>query len=156
MNELGMGLAPAKRRGEWAELRFMACATEHGLCVSKPWGETSHYDFVVEGTEGKLLRVQVKSAANIWHGGYSVNNKGSQGPYPDDAFDFMAVYVIPLDSWFILPEKVVRGKRGVQVQPRSKRSKYAQYREAWCLLGGREDKTLSGVELRVDAHCGAP
>lgn len=31
MNELGMGLAPAKHRGEWAELIFMARASEHGL-----------------------------------------------------------------------------------------------------------------------------
>lgn len=147
MNELGMGLAPAKRRGEWAELIFMARASEHGLCVSKPWGETSHYDFVVQGGDGPLLRVQVKSAANMWHGGYTVNNKGSQGPYPENAFDFMAVYVIPLNTWFIVPETVVRGKRGVQVQPRSKRSKYAEYKEAWQLLGGREEAT----ESREDA-----
>lgn len=138
MNELGMGLAPWKRRGEWAELRFMASATEHGLCVSKPWGETSHYDFVVEGRTGLLLRVQVKSSGNMWHGGYTVNNKGSQGMYPANAYDFMAVFVIPHSVWFILPEEVLRGKKAVQVQHKKGRSKYEKYREAWGLLGGRE------------------
>ena len=104
---------------------------------------------MVQGGDGPLLRVQVKSAANMWHGGYTVNNKGSQGPYPENAFDFMAVYVIPLNTWFIVPETVVRGKRGVQVQPRSKRSKYAEYKEAWQLLGGRED--VEGTGSRDDA-----
>ena len=136
MNELGMGLAPWKRRGEWAELKFMACAAERGLCVSKPWGETSHYDFVVQAGNGPLLRMQVKSMSHMWHGGYSLNNTGSQGMYPADAYDFMAAYVIPLDTWFILPEKVLRGKRGIQVQHKKGRSKYEKYREAWKLLGG--------------------
>lgn len=149
MNELGMGLAPWKRRGEWAELKFMSAATEHGLCVSKTWGETSHYDFVVEGPGGRLLRVQVKSMSCMWHGGYSVNNTGSQGMYPANAYDFMAAYVIPLDTWFLIPEKMLRGKKGIQVQHRKGRSKYEKYREAWELLGGRallveETANLSG------------
>jgi len=33
-----------KRRGEWAEMRFMAMATENGLEVSKPYGEMARYD----------------------------------------------------------------------------------------------------------------
>jgi hypothetical protein len=30
-----------KKRGEWAESVFMARAGEHGLPVSRPWGEMS-------------------------------------------------------------------------------------------------------------------
>jgi PD-(D/E)XK endonuclease len=59
MNELAMKIKHHKR-GEWAELLFMARAAERGLCVSKPWGDTSHYDFVVESEAARLLRVQVK------------------------------------------------------------------------------------------------
>jgi hypothetical protein len=33
-----------KLRGEWAELRFMQCATERGFRCNKPWGETAPYD----------------------------------------------------------------------------------------------------------------
>ena len=49
-----------KRRGEWAEMRFMAMAAENGLEVTKPFGEMARYDFIVEH-EGKFARVQVKS-----------------------------------------------------------------------------------------------
>ena len=48
MKNNGMKIKHPKLRGEWAELRFMRCAAEHGLCVTKPWGETARYDFAVE------------------------------------------------------------------------------------------------------------
>ena len=51
-----------KLRGEWMELLFMTRATEHGLRVMRPWGDSSRYDFVVE-TGGRFLRVQVKSTS---------------------------------------------------------------------------------------------
>lgn len=47
-------------RGEWTEARFMIRACEHGFNVSRPWGGSSRYDFVVE-LNGQFLRVQVKS-----------------------------------------------------------------------------------------------
>jgi hypothetical protein len=34
-----------KQRGEWAELIFMARATERGIAISKPWGDSRSYDF---------------------------------------------------------------------------------------------------------------
>ena len=37
-----------KLRGEWAELRFMTQAAEHGIMVSKPWGDSAPYDLMVE------------------------------------------------------------------------------------------------------------
>ena len=36
MNEKAMEIKHPKRRGEWAEMRFMAAAAEHGLSVMKP------------------------------------------------------------------------------------------------------------------------
>lgn len=58
--------------------------------------------------------------------------------YPPNAYDFMAAYVIPLDTWFLIPEEMLRGKKGIQVQHKKGRSKYEKYREAWELLGGVE------------------
>ena len=37
----------AKARGEWTESMFMARAVERGLPVSRPWGESNSFDFVV-------------------------------------------------------------------------------------------------------------
>ena len=61
MMSAGMSIRHPKARGEWAELRFMLRATELGLPVTKPWGDNSPYDLVIE-TSGRFLRVQVKSA----------------------------------------------------------------------------------------------
>jgi len=60
MKNKGIDIKHPKQRGEWAELRFMARAAEHGLCVTKPWGDSARYDFAVEHN-GHFLRVQVKS-----------------------------------------------------------------------------------------------
>jgi hypothetical protein len=142
MNDLGMSIKHAKRRGEWAELRFMACAAERGLCVSKPWGETSHYDFVVEDESSHLLRVQVKSTGSRKHRGYAVRTRGSQGAYPPRAFDFVAAYVIPEDVWYIIPEEIIQGKTTIVVCPGLEGTRYEPYREAWKLLGSAEAKAV--------------
>src|SRR3954463_13900011 len=50
----------SKRRGEWAELRFMAEAVQRGFNVMRPWGESARYDVLLERNL-RYLRVQVKS-----------------------------------------------------------------------------------------------
>src|SRR5437868_14080986 len=52
-----------KKRGGWVELQFMARAAHHGLTISKPWGDTARYDFIVEHG-GRFQRVQVKSTTS--------------------------------------------------------------------------------------------
>ena len=52
MNELAMKIKQPKRRGEWVELRFMAAAAENGFHVTKPWGDSAQYDFIVENQGG--------------------------------------------------------------------------------------------------------
>jgi hypothetical protein len=133
MNELAMDIKHPKLRGEWAELRFMAAAAEHGLHVTKPWGETAQYDFAVEN-EGRFVRVQVKSTGFKDRGGYSCSVRGSRGAYVGNAFDFLAAYVVPEDVWFIVPRNVVHGKRSIALYPHLKKSKYGQYKNAWELL----------------------
>jgi len=133
-----MKIKHAKRRGEWAELCFMARAAEHGLCISKPWGETAHYDFVVE-TGGKLLRVQVKSTFSNRKGKYRCGVHGSRGAYVADAFDFIAAYLVPENLWYIIPAEKIEGKEGIMISPKLETAKYRDYREAWKLLGAAED-----------------
>jgi hypothetical protein len=135
MNDLGMSIKHAKRRGEWAELRFMARAAEEGLCISKPWGETAHYDFVVE-TGGQLLRVQVKSTFSNRKGKYRCGVHGSSGAYLTDAFDFIAAYLVPEDLWYIIPARVIEGMEAIMISPKLKRARYGAYRDAWALLTG--------------------
>lgn len=130
-----------KRRGEWAEMRFMAKAAENGLEVSKPFGDTAQYDFAVEHG-GKFARVQVKSTLlRCGCQGYQCTVRGSRGPYARNAFDYIAVYVILEDTWYIIPAEAIGGKWAVKLYPNQPNSKYEPYREAWHLLRGESAKS---------------
>ena len=65
----GSRIRNSKLRGEWAELRFMTRAAEHGLMVSRPWGDSAPYDVMVE-RQGRVLLVQIKSTMRIVRGAY--------------------------------------------------------------------------------------
>ena len=145
MTKNGAGIKHPKLRGEWAEMRFMARAAENGYQVSKPWGETARYDFVVEAA-GRFVRVQVKSTMFRDRGGYSCSVRGCRGPYVGDVFDFLAVYLILEDLWYIVPADLVRGQGSIAVYPRLKKSKYGAYREAWDLLRGGRVESIEACE----------
>ena len=132
----------------------MARAAEHQLQVSKPWGETAHYDFVVE-CEGRCARVQVKSTMFKDRGGYSCTVRGCRGPYVGDPFDFVAAYLIPEDLWYIIPAEKIRGQGSIALYPKLKKSKYGRYREAWHLLGARIEAIDACAESAF-AALGAP
>jgi len=122
-----------KVRGEWAESIFLARASEHGLTVSKPWGDSARFDCVV-GTPGKFAAVQVKSTVAELPGGtgYNCSVCHSNRPYEPGAFDFLAAYVVHEDVWYIIPEIAMRGKKALSLYTEGGR--YEQYREAWRLL----------------------
>src|SRR5947209_12011271 len=66
-----------KQRGEWVEMLFMARAAREGLQVSKPYGESASYDFIVES--GSLCsRIQVKSTLARTHNGFVCNLRCSR------------------------------------------------------------------------------
>ncbi len=147
----GMNIKHPKLRGEWAELRFMARAAEHGLQVTKPWGETARYDFAVE-YEARFVRVQVKSTMFKENDGYSCTVRGCRGPYIGDPFDFVAAYLIPEDIWYIIPAEKFQGQGSIGLYPRLKKSKYGRYKEAWHLLRGER---RSGIVVGDIQACAA-
>jgi hypothetical protein len=123
-----------KLQGELVELRFLARAAELGLRVSKPWGDSAPYDFLVE-SGGEVFKVQVKST------GYqatkcnayvcAINQQGAR--YSRKDIDFIAAYLRTEDAWYIIPFSAISG-REVSLNPRFRRNKYRRYREAWDLL----------------------
>jgi hypothetical protein len=131
-------MSHAKRRGEWAELQFMAKAAKLGLQVSKPWGELSRYDMVIQ-TGSRFVSVQVKSTINRSpEGGYicGVRPNPTGRPYDPGEFDFLAAYIITKDVWYIIPAKLIirRTTVAIRLYPSRPNSKYAPYKEAWHLL----------------------
>jgi len=127
-----------KRRGEWAELQFMAKAAKLGLQVSKPWSELSRYDMVIQ-TGSRFVSIQVKSTINRSpEGGYICgvrpNTRGK--PYQLGEFDFLAAYIISEDVWYIIPARLLVSNKvtRIRLDPSSPSGKYELYKEAWDLL----------------------
>jgi hypothetical protein len=137
MTNQGIDIPHAKMRGEWAELRFMSRAAEHGLRVAKPWGDSSPYDFAVEH-HGHFLRVQVKCTKYRRWNSYRCCVAANGVPYASDQLDFIAAYVIPADTWYIIPTAAILGQQTILLTPDRKydrkHCKFDGYKEAWHLL----------------------
>jgi PD-(D/E)XK endonuclease len=131
------GNRTCKQLGEWAELIFMAQAAERGMNVSKPFGDSASYDVGVEHN-GRFMRVQVKSTTFRRKGSYTCNIVGPQRErYAPGKLDFFAVYLVPIDVWYIIPFEVAQENLSLNLTPR-KGHKFSQYMEAWKLLLGTE------------------
>jgi len=64
------------------------------LQVSKPYGESAAYDFIVE-SGSVCSRIQVKSTRSRFENGFRCNSRASMSRrYKPNAFDFIAVHVI--------------------------------------------------------------
>jgi hypothetical protein len=129
----------SKRRGEWVELQFMARAAHHGLTVSKPWGDSARYDFIVEH-RGRFLRVQVKSTCAWLKNGFVCHctTSSARVMYSTKEIDFFAAYVIPEEVWYIIPfAEIAANKTAICLKPQRRDNKYFPYLEAWHLLRSR-------------------
>jgi hypothetical protein len=129
---------PTKRRGEVAEAAFLHKAASLGFSISKPWGESDRYDFILDSGD-HCWRVQVKSAHTSATNGYSFHACGNvqSRRYTPRDIDFLVGYVVPDNVWYVLPIELFSNITGVKVFPSSKRrmSRYGLYREAWHYFG---------------------
>jgi hypothetical protein len=104
-----------------------------------PFGHVHRYDFIVESGKN-LWRVQVKACASMNNGLYHVcarrrvNNVALA--YAESELDFLAAYIIPEQTWYILPAHQVAGHGSLLFRPKGfpRRDLYGYYREAWHLL----------------------
>ena len=67
--------------------------------------------------------------------------RGWRDPYGRNEFDFVAVYLVLEDLWYIIPAKNVFGKWSIALCPNSRKAKYDPFREAWHLLRGESAKS---------------
>ncbi len=128
-----------KLQGEWAEVCFLARAVGMGMMVSKPYGDSGRYDFIVD-SGGRLSRVQVKSVSTSHRQGYRIatshGNHAKRG-YRASEIDLLAAYIIPMDTWYIIPVYEFESIVSVWVWPgQGGRGRFEKYREAWRLLKG--------------------
>ncbi len=87
-----------------------------------------------------LWRVQVKCSTQLTDGLYRLNAHRRTGgravPYLPGEIDFLAAYIIPEDTWYIIPLEAFLGLTSLLFRRRGDRkpSQYDAYREAWRLL----------------------
>ena len=104
------------------------------------------YDFIIE-QQGRFLRVQVKSTTWRRKNCYICQLRGRNKPaYTSQQVDFVAVYIVPKNIWFIFPIDVVLSGRDLTLSPHLEVSKNGAYEEAWHLmLSGDNPMKISTV-----------
>jgi hypothetical protein len=122
-----------KRMGEAVEAAFLAKVCGLRIPVCKPWGDSERYDFVVDWGKG-LWRVQVKGGSYYERSKYQVGTGGKGKPFTKDDMDFVVVFIVPEDLWYVVPIEAAEGLAALWFNPRSTRARFEKYREAWCLL----------------------
>lgn len=136
-----------KRRGELAELVFLLIAIRMGFAGCKPYGDSERYDFILDArlphprfqSASLLWRVQLKASTQLLNGLYRINAHRRSGrravPYRPGEIDFIAAYIIPEDTWYIIPLLAVRGTSLLFRRKKDRRPGiYDEYKEAWHLL----------------------
>jgi hypothetical protein len=129
----------SKELGEAVEARFLSVAVFLGLIVAKLWGDNRPFDFyVAAGENTRPNRVQVKGSRDKHHRGYRFNcmHTGEARPYTAKEIDVIAAYVVPTDTWYIVPVAAVKHLRGFKVYPDRPdcKGRFERYRDRWDLL----------------------
>ncbi len=148
----------AKRVGEVIEAAFLAKVCKLRIPVCKPWGDSERYDFVVDWGKG-FWSVQVKAGARGKGSVYKVNAGRNGKVFTKADMDFVVVHIAAEDLWYVVPVEIAEGLTSLWFNPRTKRSRFEKYREAWCLLDcgqkerGREDIPRQCRSEEVKVRC---
>jgi hypothetical protein len=135
---------PPKRMGELSELDFLRKAMGMGFLVSKPWGDSDRYDFVVD-TGGRLWRVQVRSTeTRLGARGYAVHasvyvGRKIVGLTAKD-IDVLVGYIVPKNLWYVVPVRAFVPRKNLWFYPdgSKKGAMFEKYREAWWVMRGKK------------------
>ena len=125
-----------KRTGELAEAAFVVKAASLGFAVSKPWGDSERYDFILDASH-RTWRVQIKCTESASNGGYQVQStytdRKRKGHYTADDIDVLVAYILPLDLWYVVPAHALPASASLRFYPEGNcsRPRFEQYREAW-------------------------
>jgi hypothetical protein len=135
---------PPKLRGELGELDFLRKAMGMGMLVSKPWGDSYRYDFVVDW-DGTLSRTQVRSTE--YRGGlngYAVHASFYVGreavPLTAKHIDVLVAFISTRDIWYVLPVGAFSPRTALCFYPggSTKGALFEEYRDAWWVMMRRQ------------------
>jgi hypothetical protein len=130
----------SKRTGEISEAAFLHKAVSLSFKVTKPWGDSERYDFILD-SGARLWRVQIKSTSALHAGGYQIQPihyvYGERKlAYTSDEIDALAAHIVPLDVWYILPVSALGCGTSLRLFPHGecKTARFEHFREAWHLF----------------------
>lgn len=109
-------------KGLTTELKCMEKFIEYGFIVSIPYGNNSRYDLLLDGGNGKYIRIQCKTAHLNENGSYTINTANSVSTttkhiikyYDNTQVDFIAsiidnqLVIIPVDLVMNSKSKIFR------------------------------------------------
>jgi hypothetical protein len=130
-----------KRTGELAEAAFVVKAASLGYAVSKPWGDSERYDFILDSGP-RTWRVQIKCTESLNANGYQVQStytdRKKKGHYTSEDIDVLVAYILPLNLWYVVPAHAFPASASLRFYPEGnisgRRPRFEQYREAWHLF----------------------
>src|SRR3954462_2422484 len=109
-----------KRTGELAEAAFVDKAAGLGFAVSKPWGDSERYDFILDAGH-RTFRVQIKCTESLNANGYQVQStytdRKQKGHYTAADIDILVAYILPLDLWYVIPAQAFPESASLRFYP---------------------------------------
>jgi hypothetical protein len=144
--------ANTKRSGEISEAAFLHKAVSLGFKVTKPWGDSERYDFVVDSGK-RLWRVQIKCTGALRAGGYHIQPihfvyGEKKMVYTADEIDVLAAHIVPLDVWYVAPVQALAQGTSLRLYPEGgcERARFEKYREAWQVFGEAAETMAEAAE----------
>lgn len=126
-------------QGVFAESVFITECVKRKLNIYQPILDNHGVDFII-GESNYFHKIQVKSTINH---DKRYNNpasfkftvgRGFDGrAYEKEDYDFLCVYIIKFDVWYIIPFEKINA-RTIRVNLVGERCKYRSYQNAWHLL----------------------
>jgi len=134
-------------QGSYAELTFATLCLKHNIEIASPVVDVHGYDFIINVNE-QWLKIQVKSTSkpDIRYPNkpsYKIHvRKGATSmAYKENDFHFCAVYIIPLDLFYIIPICELN-KTTIRINPDSNKCKFYKYKDNFKLLMPSPDTSM--------------
>lgn len=151
------------RQGDVAETAFLARATKEGFRVCSPYGIGCRYDSILDNGLTRFL-IQVKSTRQLKRSGvYMIHSDRVLGSryarrvaYAESEVDFVVAYVVPEETWYIIPIQALRGRRTMYLYSRDHKRRHMgvweAFREKWDLFEQHQTPDVVKLMERIAAE----
>ena len=127
----------------WTYLSLLVAIARMGGFLARKHDGMPGWQTIYFASSHLVTRTKALSCENCHAPNGAINFKALG--YTEKEIDFLAVFIIPVNMWYVIPASALRGRKfGIALNPWRPRSKYTRYMEAWHLLnGGSKPKSPS-------------